>query len=413
MSLENFKNIGGHIESDNPKEKQKILLEKIEQISLIYADKKFQEIKKDKTDYKFSEAVKEFTPLENIILKPTFNSEWLNAPEYKEKARLFMDDLYGEIDSIYETDNLDLAEILNLVDSKKDSILKYLGVECCVAFDANQDNRGAKILSFNKIVNIGADTNKKYKVLENLGFSKFDQFTEVHVDDFYNTGEKNLGPELIKNDLAIVAEYIVDEEPTTAAIVGQSWLLDTPLADRLGFNRINDDSVKQNDFSSWFQFINKDGQIDQKRFNEFLETGELPFKSIKAYIPVEDFLKKYLPVNRKGKINLKEINREREEFWSRMQQEAIILKTDWNSLLTDNSNPEVFIKGNKTLNELLGFIDSEYRAKYQNFLREMYYQKTPWSEFFKYKDEDIYLIDRKIDEAMKNSLYINKEVVIE
>lgn len=413
MNLESLKNISSHIETENRKEKKEILFEKIEQISLIYADKKFQEIKKDNENYKFSDAIKYFAPIENIILRPIFHLEEFNFSEYKEKIDLFLNGFYSEVDSIYETAGFDLNKISSLVNLKRDSIKKYLEVEDFKEFEHNTKEAGTKVLNFNKITNIETDVEERYKNLEDFGFSKSDHFVEIHVEDFYNTGEKNLGPELIKNDLGMVAEYIVDKEPEAAAVIGKSWLLDTPLANRLGFKKIEDNTIKQNDFSTWLQFIDKNGQIDQKRFNEFLKTGELSYKSIKAYMSTEEFLKRYLPENRRGKIMLKEINNDRKDFWFKMQNEAQLIKTGWDNLIKNNGDFESFIKDDKILNELLDFVAADDKKEYLDFFKTMYDKKIPWAEFYKYKSENLKKFDEKINKTINDDLYTDKEVYIE
>jgi len=412
MNLENLKNIGGHIETEDAKEKQEILFEKIEQISLIYAEQKLKENKVG-DNYKFSEAVREFTPIKNIILRPTFRLEGFNPNDFKEKIDLFLEDFYEEVDHIYGTNGFNLDLISSLVKSKKDSIKKYLGVVDLKEYTGEEKENRTKVLSFNEITNIEQDAEKRYKNLENLGFSKFDHFVEVHVNDFYNTGEKNLGPELIKNDLALVAEYIIDKEPEAVAVIGKSWLLNTPVADLLGFKKIKDETTEQNDFSTWLQFIDKNGQIDQKRFNAFLKTGEPPFKSIKAYMLTGEFLQKYLPENRRGKVTLKEINKERQDFWSRMMTEAQAIKTGWDNLLKNNGDFEDFIRYNKTLNELLDFVSPEHKSEYLSFFKTMYDKKIFWSEFHEYKSANVKKVDEKINEDMRADLYKDREVFIE
>jgi hypothetical protein len=413
MNFEDLKNISSPIETENKSEKQEILFEKIEQISLVYADKNFQEIKKNNEDYKFSEAIKDFSPIENIILRPVFHLDEFNFKKYQEKIDLFLEDFYNEADTAYKERGFDLDNILNLVNLKKDSIKKYLEVEDFREFERNTKEADTKILNFNKITNIEEDAEKKYKDLEKIGFSKSDHFIEVHMEDFYSTGEKNLGSELIKNDLGAVAEYIIDKEPEVVAILGKSWLLDTPVANRLGFKKIEDETSKQNDFSTWLQFIDKNGQIDQKRFGQFLKTGEIPYKSTKAYIPTEEFLKRYLPENRKGKIILKEIKPDKKDFWFKLQNESQSIKSEWDNLLKNGDDFDNFVEKNESLNEVLNFVTPEDKEEYIRFLKTMYNNDITWAEFYKHKGGNIEKIDENINKAMKNDLYKDKEVFIE
>jgi hypothetical protein len=68
---------------------------------LVYADKKYNEIKGKDNNYKFSDIVKDYTPLENIILRPVFQLEEFNFKKYQEKIdkkinKIMKDDLYKD-----------------------------------------------------------------------------------------------------------------------------------------------------------------------------------------------------------------------------------------------------------------------------------------------------------------------------
>ena len=182
---------------------------------------------------------------------------------------------------------------------------------------------------------------------------------------------------------------------------------------RLGFIKIEDSDVEQNDNSTWNQFIDKDGQINNKRFNEFTETGKLPFKSIRAYIPVEEFLKRYLPANRRGeKIILKEIDKNKEDHLLRIKKESKKIKNDWENLIKNNGDFESFFKS-KIFRELLGFFGQENEGKYLDFFREMYEKKILWQDFNKYQNDDLKRISEESEKKMRDYIYKIKEIVIE
>ncbi|MFZ4632364.1 MAG: hypothetical protein ACOYL8_04170 [Patescibacteria group bacterium] len=412
MNFENLKGITTNIETENKYEKEELLFEKIEQISLVYAGKKFQEEKKNNEDYKFSEAVKEFSPIENIILRPIFKLDEFNFKKHQEKIDLFLENFYKEIDSIFELNSSDPTSILTLISLKKNSIKSYLEVENFKVHERNVEERGTKIIDFNKIHNIEMAANKKYQDLENYGYSKSDRFVEVHMENFFKTDEKNFGSELVKKDLGVVAEYIIDKEPEAAAVIGCSWLLSTPIANRLGFKDIEDKKMKQNDFSTWLQFIDKNGQIDQKRFNEFLKTGEIPYKSVKAYIPTEEFLKRYLPENRRGKIDLKELNEDRKFYWDKMQEELLLRRREWDDVIKNKGSFNNFIN-NKALNDLLNYLSPNEKEEYLIFFKTVYEKGIVWEEIYNYKSDTIKKIDEKIEKIRRDDLYKNKEVIID
>jgi len=409
--MKSLENITTYIESNEPKEKEDRLMEKIGQISLVYTEKKFQEIKNKIPDYKFSDALQSFSPVKNIILAPAFDLRNFNFKEYQEKIDLFLNDFYDEVDLIFENEGFNLDKISDLISLKKSGIKEYLKVEDFKIRQPEKSEEDTKVIKFNLLDNINEAAEKKYKILEQLGFSENDKFIEVHFENFFSTGEKNLGPELIKKDLTKIAEYIIDKEPQTAAIIGHSWLLDSPVARLLDFKKIEDDNVQENDFSTWFQFIDRTGQIDNKRFNEFLKTEKLPFKGVKAYILTEEFLRKYLPENRKGKITLKIIDRDKESSRVEKRQEIQILKETWEELQKNNRPIEEFTS-NKNFEEILGFVDPNDQKKYLDFFREMYAKKIPFKDFKDNTTEDIMTILKKIDKVMENSLYKDKEVII-
>lgn len=414
MNFEKIGHISDRIETPDKKEQEDILFEKIEQISLIYADKKFQEIKEENKDSKFSDVVSNFTPLRETILEPIYSLPVadFSYKENKEKIDLFLDSFYEEVDALYNEVGFDLEKIFDLVQLKKDSIKEYLGVENLKKYEPKKSEFDTKIVKFYDLDNIGAQGKENLHYLEELGFSAFDDCIEIHVKEFFKTEENNFGPELVKADLGIIAEHIIDEVPTTAAIIGRSWLLDTPLADHLGFKKINDDEVNQNDFATWLQFIDKDGQINKKRFNEFLATGELPYKNVKGIISTEEFLERYLPENRRGKVVIKEIDKEKEKFWLELQNGKKLLAKEWGSLLENGGNFDEFIK-NELLGKLLNFFDPGDKKQYLSFLKTMSEDGIPWSEFYKYRDENIIKIERKIGQGIKNDLYRDKEIVID
>ncbi len=398
--------------TENKNEKrERRLFEEIKEISLIYANKKFQENKKLNSNYKFSEALKNFSPIKDIILRPTFHLNLINLDkkEYQEKINLFLEDFYNEIDSVYEKNGFNLDNILKIINFKEKTIKKYLGLENVQEFkyddwgwgrDGWEKNK--QIIKFDKITNIKMETD------EDMKFSKFDHFIEIHVTDFYKSEEKNLGIELIKKELGIIAENIIDKNPETVAVIGKSWILDTPLADKLGFRRVKNKTNKQNDFSTWSQFINKDGQINQQRLDKFLKSGELPYKSVTAYIKTEEFLKRYLPNSRRGKIILKEIDKEQRDFF----EKTGTIKENWTKALENNINFKDFIKNNEPLIKILDIVCPEDKDEYLDFYKTMYDKKVPWTDLYNNRSRNIKIIDEKINQNIQQKMFKDKEIII-
>jgi hypothetical protein len=204
-----------------------------------------------------------------------------------------------------------------------------------------------------------------------------------------------------------LALKIVDEFPETKVIIGQSWLLDTPIAERIGFKIYRKkDSIGQGP-SFWSQFINSKGQLDSKRVNKFLETGIPPYRVAIGFIKTEDFLRKYLPKERKGKILLKEIDpnfnlkkleenmlslKEVGKMWDYSNEEEL------RKFLSQN---ELFIKFNESQRGK-GFLDFLLREKRKNIKKEDLD-----------KDKKIHKYNDLLQEFIKEEKFINKEVIIE
>jgi hypothetical protein len=150
--------------------------------------------------------------------------------------------------------------------------------------------------------------------LERYSILPEDELLEVHLEAAYTSGAPMSSLlTTMRDSFSKLAETIVDSHPRAKAVVGTSWLVSHPMAKRFGFQKVEDREVSQNRPSTWFQMIDKDGQINASRLKEMLETGELPYKASFGLIPTEDFLRRYLPPERRGKIVLEELN---PEWWS-------------------------------------------------------------------------------------------------
>ncbi len=411
---EKLLNFNTKVESQNKEERREKLFKKIEEISFIYANEEYKKEKEKNSEYKFSKAVKNFTPIENIIIQLSNCLEGFNFLENEEKIDLFLEELYRGIDSIYSPEIENIEDVLDFVNRKKKEYKKYLKVDDLKEINFDKKNKKTKIFSFNKINNIEFDQGGRYKNLLNKNFSVFDKLIEVHIDDFYTTDNKFLGPELINNDLSKIAERIIDFAPEVSAVVGRSWLLDSPLSKKIGFQVLeNDEDFSPNDFSTWLQFIDKDGNISQKRLEDFIKNKKIPYKSIVAYIPVEDFLKGYLPEDRRGKIALKKINKERLILYEKIKTGSSKIKVNWNELIEKEIDFGIFFEEATALKFLLDFLDGRDKKKYLDFLKNMFSRKIEWENFNKYKDEEIEKIDKKIEKLVSDDLFEDYEVLID
>lgn len=415
MNFEKIKDIAKPIESNNKEKREEALHEKIKNISLIYAHKKFLEVDQELRDngsYKLSDALDEFSLIRRIIFVPLYETDNFDMDSYQENTNSFYEDVKEEIDKIYAEHGFDLEKISNLITSKRKKIIKDYHLIKSKFFELGKGEEGLKILQTNKVNDVELDVEGKYRDIDKVGFSKLNSFIEIHMEKFYLSGEKNLSIDLIKKDLGVIAERIIDKEPEVAAIIGGSWLLDTPIAKYLGFQRIDNKKSPVNDFSTWMQFIDKNGQIDQKRFNQLLESGEPPYKSVRAYIKTEDFLRKYLPEDRRGKVTLKEIVSERRNFFLERSSHLKVLAKTWDQSCLDDVPFSDLIEGNKGLDYSLSFLSEAERKKYLDFLEEMHRNKISWSSIPSLRSEALEVIYEKMKEKIKEDVYQDKELFI-
>ena len=205
----------------------------------------------------------------------------------------------------------------------------------------NKENK-AGLIDFNMETDLG-------HLLPGSGISDSDICLQIHFEDFYkqqNGDTKNL---FSSKSLEKLALKIVDEHPETKAIVAQSWLVDTAVAKRIGFTVYDRDfDISAVGGSFWGQFIDSNGQIKSNEILKFIKTGEPPYRTVAGAIMVEDFLSKYLPEDRRGKIILKEQTEESRKFtedvnrisqgikkWDDLSFDEIVTLLNSSSLLAD------------------------------------------------------------------------------
>lgn len=234
---------------------------------------------------------------------------------------------------------------------------------------------------------------------------------EIHLDSAYEKPEANIGLAAIKKDLATLAEYIIDNVPETEAVVGTSWLIDA-IGEKFGFTKIKGHQPKESDFSSWLQFISKDGEIDQKRAEKMLATGEMPFHSVSGYIKIEDFLNRYLPDNRRGKIKLRKINQEKAAFFERLRENREKRRELWENLLQAGDNAADFLKKEEDMRVAIEKFEPEDKKDYMVFLQSMIDQKVPWDKIEEHLTPRIKEIMAKTKSIIDSEIYYDEIIEI-
>ena len=363
------------VEGNDKKERGNELIRKIEYISLVYALKKFKEEKDRNSEYKLSEAVRNFTPTKNLIIKSLNILQGFDFLKNRDSINNYFEDIFKKIDDIYDPSRENIEEVLDFIILKKQEIKKYLGVENLKQISSNNE-RETNIFRFNEINNIDHDENSRYEVLKNEGFHSHNRLIELHVDNFYSSDIENLGLDIIKTDLALIATNIVESNSDVVAVVGKSWLLDTPIARRMGFKSVDHEANnKVNEMSVWKQFIDKNGNIDKKRFNKLIQEGNIPYRSVIAYMSTEDFLRKFLPQNKRGRIILKKIKKEKAIFFEKLKNELKEIKLKWEAHIKLDSDFNEFINNAKPLMDILDHLDERSKNDYLLFLEKMFLKR--------------------------------------
>ncbi len=409
MNFEKLQDIAVPIEAENVLEREEKLNEKIKEISLVYAISRWEKVKQEMPDYKLSEALKFYSPTENFILRPVFDLGNFNFRKNKEKMNQLLSVFYDQVDALSENDEISSEKILDLISEHQKNIIASFDLENLPKEDKKENNDNTRVVQFNNFTHLDNEANGKFAPLMEEGFDKNDEFIEVHFKDFYQSEQASLTPDLIRQDLGLIAEKIIKEKPETAAIIGKSWLLDTAVANNLGFKVLENNDIKSNDFSTWFQFIDKDGEINKKRIDALMKNGELPFKSVIAYIKTEDFLKKYLPADLRGGVVLMEANLQKKEEIDGLFKNDAWLKELWqNAIMTEDFNSFI---NDKVVKRLFDFIDDSDKEKVVGYYRKMFDEKII-DDFSKYRNSEIDEAFNKLQKNIKKYVYSQEREVI-
>ena len=241
------------------------------------------------------------------------------------------------------------------------------------------------------------------------GISNGDDCISVHFKDLIDQKKKDSSiNNIFSNDsLSVLAVKIIDEYPQTKAVIAQSWLVDSPVGKRLGFTpskRINE--VVQ-DTRFWGQFVNENGEIDKIRINDFLKTGIPKYFITDGFIKTEDFLKKYLPKNRRGNLKLKELSDESKIF--RSEKDNILESIFLNFKKLSYGEIEKKLK-----DSIIGyFFDTDDGIELLTYIKKA--KDLDLENFGDLKDEKLFELQQKsrIFFGKKENVYTEKEVFIE
>ncbi len=341
MSLEQ---ITQPIRTESLEEHEQILDDKILEIQLEYIDRLLSEkippVKKSQQDSvsNLESHIEEYTTLLQELVRcykfqiiksgEKWDPETMSGPaevNFKEKIQEFYRENHNQW--IRKTMQFLEEERRKTKQGTDDNLKTQISPE--EEYEEKENKAG--ILSFGV-----SPLGENYEELVGSGISKEDACISIHLTPLFKTTATSDATNLFSShSLEKLAEQIVDKYPETKAIVAKSWLVDTPIAKRIGFTALYEGKYVGT-YQFWGQFIGSNGQIDHSRVKQFLETGKPPYGVKTGVIMTEDFLKKYLPKERRGKILLKEL---KPGFIEKYEHDVEILRgisENWDTVTEDD-----------------------------------------------------------------------------
>ncbi|MFA5841313.1 MAG: hypothetical protein WC847_03535 [Candidatus Paceibacterota bacterium] len=301
------------IKAPSVEEHEHILNDKMAEIRLEYADRVFSKqipLIEEKKDVPKDEKWIEFNDFGSFLLRYTpVLKELIIGYKRQKKAEgiEWKPEMYDSVRNQFRDKIVEFRETDH--DHWIEKTMQLLAEErkkiSSVAVDIKEakEVKKAGIIDFDVDVD-GEDLLEKLQTVIKRG----DTCISIHLNEpIYKKTLQNSNADIsLSRSLEDLAVQIVTKYPETRAIVAESWIVDTVIAKKIGL-KIYAKEKYSTSLSFWGQFINSNGQIDDARVKSFLETGRAPYEIALGAMSVEDFLRKYLPENMKGKILLKEV----------------------------------------------------------------------------------------------------------
>jgi len=416
----NLEKISQPINSKSVEEHEGILWSKLEEVGLEYVDRllnrKIKPMEDDISSNDLGSLLERYTNLIRSLVvahkeqditdlgSGPFN--WKDG-EYENLKNIYLSkilEFYNQDKDSWKEKTLSLLkEEKEKAEAVKRNIPEKETEEMVEGHDLYRSGR-AGIINFTS--DIGVDLKKMFSGTD-FGLKEDASYMSLHLESLFKQHFGKNDKNIFSDDsLSKLAVKIVKEYPETEAIVGLSWVMDTPIAKRVGFH-----VYKRFKYAEvgmfWGQFVDSKGQIDQGRVKKFLETGEAPYQIAVGAIKTEDFLKKYLPKEFRGNISLKELNPEFDEKKYQSEYELIReMGRNWD-IMEEKDIMHIlyqcsFAKEFNETNDGKGFIDFFFRMKKEKKTSKDL-EKEP--ELNSYK--------KAFDEFHNNIKFINKEVVVD
>lgn len=392
------------IQVETIEEHEKELSKRLIHIQLCFADEKFKKIKKRKETLKFSDVLKKYTSIFNLIRgiyreyyyqRHRSGENNFEKKDVEQKIKEEIEKMLEKIESIYQDGQDGWQEEISQLIIKIEKEFK-IPQEVLGEF---YQRKKVGLFEYEAIESAKEKLNR-------FGFSDLSKFVQIHFPDFYKTSGKNITPMQIRQSLEDLAVIIINRFPEAEGVVGKSWLMDSALAEKLGF-KILEKKKRLNDTSTWGQLKDKKGQINRVVLEKILETNELPYKVTLGIIGIEDFLREYLPQNKRGKITLKRLKEKSNEQYADVKKSAQEFRLKFDGLTENEIEP--CLRQNEILSN---WLDTEDGALFLRLLKEGKRAKMNMQEFFESKKEETKDMNKRFEKFIKSIMYEDVEIII-
>ncbi|MFA6252698.1 MAG: hypothetical protein WCV69_00290 [Patescibacteria group bacterium] len=382
------------IETPNVEEHEKELSEQLSYLMLSFSEKKYLEEKEAGHTVTFGECLEKYTNFLNLPFFPT-----------DDELRIGHGYLESDIEQWKQTFKEELDVIYQAGGNWQNNILEHFHQR---GSENKTNERPGTAKVYAGLINY--NLRKGSHSLEDYGFDRdLDQVMEVHLEEIFKSADRKVSPQKLRESLQELAIVIVDQFPQVKALIAESWLLDHPIMQRMGF-KVTDKTSQLSTMNNWMQFVDKDGQIDKKRAQILLETGEFPFKSRVGYFPIIDFLKKYLPAERKkSPIILRDLKPEFRTFHEQLDEDIKKLNQSWSSFKVEDIEPFI-----ETLPSLLKLLND--MGIYKEFIATLCRMKEKHNDWVPGREAEIEAfkqLEDKLKEYLDKNAFTNREVFLD
>lgn len=269
--------------------------------------------------------------------------------ELRNMQKCFSDLLFSEINFLYAENKDNFRDnwknkISGIIESKLETLGPIVNSFEDIKKERDRNKKEKSGLISNEIINVD-NTDRGY--ILGAGFKEGDPLINIHFEDLFEQKKEN--PEVTNifsiDSLSKLAVNIVEKYPQIKGIVAHSWLVDSAIGKKIGLTVYYKLKVAPEGLEFWGQFIDEKGNIKKEKIQKFIGTGIPEYYTSDGYINTEDFLRKYLPKEKKGLIKLKERSPESIEFKNFLVEASFKIEKNWKETSYEeivtiiNSNP--------------------------------------------------------------------------